>query len=67
MVDAIEKLTAVGGSRAVLWVLAGNTRARRFYEAGGWKPDGEIRTEPVNGEPVDQLRYSFWLGGSARP
>ncbi len=62
MVDALAKLAKVGGSRAVLWVLAANERAREFYEAGGWLPDGETRTEPVNGEPVDQLRYSVDLG-----
>jgi ribosomal protein S18 acetylase RimI-like enzyme len=59
MVDALEKLAAIGGSRAVLWVLKDNTRARRFYEAGGWVADGAERNEPVNGEPVDQLRYSL--------
>jgi GNAT superfamily N-acetyltransferase len=59
MVDALGKLAKVGGSRAVLWVLAGNARARRFYEAGGWVADGQTRNEPVNGEPVDQLRYSL--------
>ena len=62
MVDAIEKLSQIGGSRAVLWVLDGNTRARRFYEAGGWTADGATRNEPVNGEPVDQLRYSLTFG-----
>jgi GNAT superfamily N-acetyltransferase len=28
---------------AQLWVLEGNTRARRFYESRGWKPDGTWR------------------------
>ncbi len=27
--------------------------------------DGETRTEPVNGEPVDQLRYSLTLPGKS--
>lgn len=26
--------------RALLWVLAGNARAERFYEAAGWQRDG---------------------------
>ncbi len=42
----------------VLWVLAANKRARDFYVAGGWTPDGGTREEPVNGEPVAQLRYT---------
>jgi len=73
MADALTGLAEVGGSRAVLWVLAANPRARRFYEAGGWVLDGATRTEPVNDEPVEQVRYSrgpltsFRLDGSARP
>ena len=58
MRDALTGLAEIGGSRAVLWVLADNERARRFYAAGGWTPDGATRVEPVNGEPVEQLRYS---------
>jgi ribosomal protein S18 acetylase RimI-like enzyme len=57
MINALGELKAIGGRRAVLWVLEDNERARRFYERGGWKPDGETRVEAVNGEPVSQLRY----------
>src|SRR4051812_42837783 len=58
MANALEELAAVGGERAVLWVLEDNERARRFYDRGGWSPDGETRVEPISGEPVKQLRYS---------
>jgi ribosomal protein S18 acetylase RimI-like enzyme len=61
MVNALDQLAGFGEKRAVLWVLAGNERARRFYERGGWQPDGETRVEPLNGEPVAQLRYSKML------
>jgi hypothetical protein len=44
-------------------VLAANTRARRFYEHGGWAPDGTTRIEPIGGEPVEQLRYSRVMEG----
>jgi ribosomal protein S18 acetylase RimI-like enzyme len=37
---AVTRLTAAGYERAVLWVLEGNARARRFYEIAGWKADG---------------------------
>ncbi len=30
---------------ATLWVLEDNPRARRFYEAAGWAPDGAQKTE----------------------
>ena len=56
MLDALPAL-AVHGSRAVLWVLERNARARRFYERGGWAADGTTRTEAIGGEPVAQLRY----------
>jgi len=58
MANALGQLAEVGGERAVLWVLAANERARRFYDRGGWSPDGETRVEPIGGEPVRQLRYS---------
>lgn len=65
MINALAQLTELGGGgdRAVLWVLEANEVARRFYDRGGWTPDGATRTEPVNGEPVAQLRYSYPLSG----
>jgi ribosomal protein S18 acetylase RimI-like enzyme len=74
MVSALAQLAEVGGDRGVLWVLEENRRARRFYESGGWTPDGGTRVEAISGEPVQQLRYarSFsqgpsLAGGSTRP
>jgi ribosomal protein S18 acetylase RimI-like enzyme len=65
MVDALTRL-ARHGDRAVLWVLEGNERARRFYAWGGWAPDGVTRDAPMGGEQARQLRYSRSLvGGSA--
>ena len=54
MADALPYL----GPRAVLWVLEGNTRARRFYERGGWRADGETRQAPMGGEETCQVRYA---------
>ena len=42
---------------AGLWVLAGNVRARRFYEAGGWRPDGTERADRVFDVAVVEARY----------
>jgi len=36
----LTALEAEGYQRAVLWVLADNARARRFYERAGFAPDG---------------------------
>lgn len=59
---AEERLRGDGFDEAVLWVLAGNDRARRFYEAAGWAHDGSVRVDEV-GPPgpgriaVDEARY----------
>ncbi|SNY28176.1 GNAT family N-acetyltransferase [Paractinoplanes atraurantiacus] len=61
MRNALDQLRRLGAPRAVLWVLEDNAVARRFYERGGWTPDGADRTEPINGVPVRQLRYALPL------
>jgi GNAT superfamily N-acetyltransferase len=40
MADARTRLSDLGFTEAVLWVLTGNDRADRFYRADGWLPDG---------------------------
>ena len=47
---------------ATLWVLDGSARARRFYEAAGWAPDGEERIEQLPGFAVREVRYGRALG-----
>ena len=42
---------------ATLWVLTGNTRACRFYEAAGWRPDGTERHDRVWGAALDEVGY----------
>jgi len=58
MADALEKLTAGGWRQAVLWVLADNTRARGFYERGGWVLDGEGRDDFIGPALIHQVRYA---------
>lgn len=45
-----------GYSTAMLWVLADNPRARRFYEREGWKVEG-MRTEPIGGVEIEEALY----------
>lgn len=52
-----EALREAGFRTAALWVLAGNTRGRRFYEAAGWRPDGGTAREETGGRVLDELRY----------
>ncbi len=50
---------------AVLWVVPGNTRARRFYERHGWTSDGVERPIDVaDGVSVPELRYRRALPGA---
>jgi GNAT superfamily N-acetyltransferase len=50
------RLLEAAGGVSVLWVLEGNTNARRFYEQHGWQPDGARRTNP-HAPDVAELRY----------
>lgn len=54
---ATRWLKASGFSGATLWVLASNERARTFYEARGWQPDGRTRIEPREGFSLHEVRY----------
>lgn len=46
-----------GFDQAILWVLAGNERAERFYRADGWVHDGGRQSGEHWGVVVDELRY----------
>jgi hypothetical protein len=37
--------------------LAGNSRARAFCEAVGWRPEGRTRSHLVSGVEVSEVRY----------
>jgi len=64
---AHDLMTAVLGwfraeqyTTAMLWVLADNPRARRFYEREGWRFDG-TRTDVLRGVEVEEARYRIIL------
>ena len=63
MSGALDALRAMGRSSAVLWVLESNVRARRFYERGGWAPDGGTKTEDIGGSQLPEVRYRRSVGG----
>ena len=54
---AQAELARLGLAESVLWVLAGNARARRFYERAGWGADGTERTSEAFGVSVLEVRY----------
>ena len=56
MSSALSTLIAAGFAEATVWVLEGNHRARRFYEAGGWSADGAAR-QFDRGFVLPEVRY----------
>ncbi|GAB3845870.1 GNAT family N-acetyltransferase [Dactylosporangium cerinum] len=54
---ALRRLRESGYGDVILWVLATNDRARRFYEAGGWHPDGATKIDDSRGFPLTEVRY----------
>ncbi|WP_174526857.1 GNAT family N-acetyltransferase [Micromonospora maritima] len=52
-----RRLAKAGYREIVLWVLETNGRARRFYEAGGWRADGSRKTDGSRGFPYVEVRY----------
>ncbi len=53
---AEEKIRGVGYGKISLWVLEPNERARRFWEAMGFAPDGTEKTSYYD-RPITVLRY----------
>ena len=60
---AVEHLAGQAYPQAVLYVLADNARARRFYEAHGWAADGTVKMEDFGEVELAEPRYSRPLAG----
>jgi GNAT superfamily N-acetyltransferase len=60
--SANDWLSGEGYREAMLWVLASNDRARRFYEAAGWTADGGTKTEMYHESQLEEARYRRRLG-----
>ena len=54
---AVRRTAELGRDRLLLWVLADNARARRFYDAAGFAPDGAETTDDYDGVPLREVRY----------
>jgi GNAT superfamily N-acetyltransferase len=64
---AIEHLRDWGYPEAMLWVVAENGRARRFYEREGWRPDGGTLVDHSRGFAVSEVRYRLRLKSDVAP
>ncbi|MET9496536.1 GNAT family N-acetyltransferase [Streptomyces sp. NPDC006552] len=59
LLDTCTDAAAGAGHPAMrLWVVAGNTRARRFYERAGFTADGAREPYEVGGATVSEVRYA---------
>ena len=64
MAAALARLAESGYDTCSLWVLEQNDRARRFYSALGFTPDGATRVEAAGtAYPLLEVRYSRSIGG----
>ncbi len=57
MTATLEHLASVGYAHVTLWVLDSNVRARRFYEAAGFHPDGAVKVDGSRGFALREVRY----------
>uniref|UniRef100_A0AAU3H7N6 GNAT family N-acetyltransferase n=1 Tax=Streptomyces sp. NBC_01401 TaxID=2903854 RepID=A0AAU3H7N6_9ACTN len=57
LTEAIARARADGFTGLSLWVLRGNTHARRFYERAGFHPDGTEDSSETGGALVPEVRY----------
>jgi RimJ/RimL family protein N-acetyltransferase len=58
---AVADLRELGRAAVTLWVLDGNARARRFYEAAGMRTDGAAKIEEDEGAELPHVRYRLAL------
>jgi ribosomal protein S18 acetylase RimI-like enzyme len=62
LIEAGEvSLRDAGFTRALLWVLERNDRARSFYERQGWRMGKPFRVEEIGGAQVSEVRYEILL------
>jgi GNAT superfamily N-acetyltransferase len=55
--EVVRRSAELGRRRLALWVLADNARARRFYAAAGFTPDGAESTDLYAGARLREVRY----------
>ena len=60
--ETVERLRRGRFTELTLWVVHANDRARKFYEAQGWRQDGaEKHDDSLTGFPLHEVRYRLPL------
>jgi len=67
MAASLPRLQPQGSELVVLWVLEENERARRFYAARGWVPDGERSPIALLGGAAHPMQVRYRYGGDRCP
>ena len=62
---AVDELRSGGHAAAILWVVEGNVRSRRFYESAGWHLDGGTMVDDRFGTGVVEVRYRLQLADTS--
>jgi ribosomal protein S18 acetylase RimI-like enzyme len=57
MTATLDFLAQLAYAQVTLWVLDSNVRARRFYEAAGFRADGAVKVDDGRGFPLREVRY----------
>ena len=57
---ALGDLRRQGLAPVLLWVLAANDRARRFYQRAGFRPDGATHDFEIGGATLPEVRYRHY-------
>jgi ribosomal protein S18 acetylase RimI-like enzyme len=60
---AVEDLRARGYREVLLWTLATNVSAQRFYEREGWRADGAAKLDRLDRFDLNEVRYRLDSGG----
>lgn len=67
MATSLPRLQPEGRELVILWVLEDNERARRFYTARGWVPDGARQPVALLGGAVHPIEVRYRYGGETCP
>ena len=54
---ALDKLAEMGCTDILLWVLAENERAKKFYEKNGFSASGAYLDDNIGGKSLKELQY----------
>ena len=61
LAEAGKAMRAAGSTRGIAWVPEPDKATLKFYERGGWVPDGTVRTLDAGGRPLREVRLTGTL------